>query len=177
MPEDVVSVQESEGPVQSSSGKLENLKTLFKESIKSGGIPGHFASLQEVLSLLEDQLYKFEGDLLTNAFYGSILNGGWNRAALSIVPSRAQPSVLKRNFQEDERIFSRSSVEFMKRRRREAVDQENRSHAVPGRQQRLNASVNKDVNGETKKRLGDVVIKTEPRSPSPEIKRSKIRQT
>ncbi|KAK6013177.1 hypothetical protein OSTOST_21565, partial [Ostertagia ostertagi] len=46
------------------------------------------------------------------------------------------PASLKRNFQDDERIFSRSSVEFMKRKRREAVDQENRSHGVAARQQR-----------------------------------------
>lgn len=93
--------------------------------------------LEEVLNLLEEQLYDFEGELLSNAFYGSVLHG-WSRSALSIVPSRAQPSALKRSFDDDERLCSKSSVEFMKRQRCEEEDQETRSPASSGRVQKQN---------------------------------------
>ncbi|KAK6025556.1 histone acetyltransferase subunit NuA4, partial [Ostertagia ostertagi] len=159
MAEGVSTIQESENTRESSPGKLEKLVAKKTE-------------VEEVLTLLENQIYAFEGDLLSNSFYGSILNG-WNRAAFSILPSQTDPASLKRNFQDDERIFSRSSVEFMKRKRREAVDQENRSHGVAARQQRTSTSVNRELSGENNKRT-NVVIKTEPRSPSPENKRSKL---
>ncbi|KAK5975126.1 Histone acetyltransferase subunit NuA4 [Trichostrongylus colubriformis] len=156
---DGVSPAQKSDPKDLSPDKLEKLLAKKTET-------------EEVLNLLEDQLYKFEGDLLKNSFYGSILSG-WNRPAFSIVPSRAQPSILKRSFQEDERILSRSSVDFMKRRRREAGDQENRLHPAPGRVQKMNTSVGK--NGGNNNRSNVCVIKAEPRSPSPEYRKSKFR--
>ncbi|XGW06847.1 hypothetical protein V3C99_016847 [Haemonchus contortus] len=129
---------------------------------------------QELLSLLENQLYTFEGELLKNSFYGSILTG-WNRDALSMVPSRAPQSALKRTFQDDERILSRSSVEFMKRKRRESVDQENRSHANSGKSQKTNTCVNKGKSGESNKRVPPIVIKAKPLSTSSDDKRNKQR--
>ncbi|WKY12882.1 hypothetical protein Q1695_004026 [Nippostrongylus brasiliensis] len=132
---------------------------------------------EEVLNLLEEQLYSFEGDLLGNAFYGSVLHG-WNRDSLSLVPSRVPAPSLKRQFHEDERIISRSSVEFMKRVRREAIEQESRSHGAFAR--RFNATAaNVDAHGDTTIRrtlfFDERCVKTEPKSPTPQERKNKAK--
>ncbi|KAL6744266.1 hypothetical protein Aduo_017217 [Ancylostoma duodenale] len=88
--------------------------------------------LEDVLQLLERQLYKFEGDLLSTSFYGSILNG-WDRSAMSVIPSKATPEMLNRKISDEDRIMSRSSVEFTRKLRREAMEKENRAHGRPAK--------------------------------------------
>ncbi|VDM82238.1 unnamed protein product [Strongylus vulgaris] len=46
---------------------------------------------------------------------------------MAIIPSKATPEMLNRKINDDERIMSRSSVEFTKKVRREAMDQDNRA--------------------------------------------------
>lgn len=52
---------------------------------------------------------------------------------MSIIPSKATPEMLSRKTSDEERIMSRSSVEFTKRLRREAMEKENSAHGRPGR--------------------------------------------
>ncbi|CAJ0588857.1 unnamed protein product [Cylicocyclus nassatus] len=116
--------------------------------------------VENVLQLLEDQLYKFEGELLSTSFYGSVLSG-WDRSAMSVTPSKATPEMLNRKIKDDERLMSRSSIPFTRRQRREAADQENRNR---GRLSREN-NMSSDSTGDTKRKRtsSPVALSTETR--------------
>ncbi|EPB76052.1 histone acetyltransferase subunit NuA4 [Ancylostoma ceylanicum] len=130
--------------------------------------------LEDVLQLLERQLYKFEGDLLSTSFYGSILNG-WDRSAMSVIPSKATPEMLNRKISDEDRIMSRSSVEFSRKLRREAMEKENRAHGRPGRLLKQDPSASSaETNWKSERKASPAPSPTD-QSPSVLIRKNKIK--